>query len=295
MAFQETITDPRLDAAASVAASSFLDGTSATTTDAVVKAASTLGPSITDEHVRRLCEKTYREVFERMHKAASGDRNVVFDPPDAKVAAERLTARKVAAARASSLRAQPAGEAEKAASAPDGLPKRFEPVNVFDLVTKAAAAPVPVAGIADLQFIVRDMRHTVQELEGKKEAAAATVQITLLDLLQEAKECVADGISVDDVVVAGAQGVVEAHQDIPEQYVEKAAELLVRGLVAAKMSLGEKVASAPTRVNGAHPLVARYAKLASALFEHEAISIGLDVVRPEFRRARDGLLALSPA
>ena len=104
MPFLGPITDQRLDAAASTAAAAFLDGTAESTTDAVVKAADALGPGATDEHVRRLCEKTYREVFERMHKAASGDRYVVFDPPDAKVAAERLVARKVASAGLSMLK-----------------------------------------------------------------------------------------------------------------------------------------------------------------------------------------------
>lgn len=292
MPFLGPITDQRLDAAASTAAAAFLDGTAESTTDAVVKAADALGPGATDEHVRRLCEKTYREVFERMHKAASGDRNVVFDPPDAKVAAERLVARKVASARTAHETTQRASLSDKVASAPAGLPKRFEPLNVFDQVTKAAGAPPAVTGIADLRAVVRDMRHMVQELEGQKAAAATAVQITLLDLVQAAKECIASGDLAADVIVAGAQGAIETRQ-VPEAYVEKAAKLLVRGLVHAKLDLGEKAATAHVRVNGEHPLVIHYTKLAAALFEHEVASIGLDAVRPEFRRARDGLLELS--
>lgn len=69
-------------------------------TEAVVKQASTAGSTLTAEHVRRICEMTYHDTYERMHKQAdAADRYVAFDPPDPCLAAELLNAEKVASAR----------------------------------------------------------------------------------------------------------------------------------------------------------------------------------------------------
>lgn len=59
-------------------------------TDAVVKVASMVMP-LTDEHVRRICEMTYHNTYERMFKEASSpDKYISFDPPNAIEACERL-------------------------------------------------------------------------------------------------------------------------------------------------------------------------------------------------------------
>lgn len=59
-------------------------------TDAVVKVASTIMP-LTDEHVRRICEMTYHNTYERLFKEASSpDKYISFDPPNAIEACERL-------------------------------------------------------------------------------------------------------------------------------------------------------------------------------------------------------------
>lgn len=61
-------------------------------TEAVVKAASALQP-ITSEHVRRICEMTYHDAYERMFAEKTGMYQYVsFDPPDAIRAAEMLDA-----------------------------------------------------------------------------------------------------------------------------------------------------------------------------------------------------------
>lgn len=294
MSFSESITDAQLDAVAREATSLFMSKQAEDATDAVVLAARPLGPRLTEEHVKRACEKTYREIFERMHKAASGDRNVVFDPPVAAVAAQRLTADKIASARAAHVRAHPAAPgSDKTASATE-LPRKFVPVDVFGEVTKAAQQEPAPTGVADLRFVVRDMRHMVAELEQKQASAAATVQITLLDLIKEARQCVADGVSARDIIFSGADGVSELCPDLPEQHVEKAAALLVRGLLETNTPVDEKVAQ-DVRVNHEHPLIALYAKLANAIFDHEVVSEGLSTLRPEFKRASDGLRALSTA
>ena len=61
-------------------------------TDAVVKAASAITP-LTSEHVRRICEMTYHDAYERMFAEKTGMLQYVsFDPPDAIRASELLDA-----------------------------------------------------------------------------------------------------------------------------------------------------------------------------------------------------------
>jgi hypothetical protein len=65
-------------------------------TDAVVKVASSYGEPLTSEHVRRVCEMTYHDVFERAFRDAAGDdRLVSFTPPDAVKAASAIRATQV--------------------------------------------------------------------------------------------------------------------------------------------------------------------------------------------------------
>jgi hypothetical protein len=95
---QPPVTKEYLQGLAQSATTDFLsNGTPLT--EAVVKQASACGANLTSEHVRRICEMTYHDTYERMHKqASSADRYIVFDPPDANVAAEVLQAVKVASA-----------------------------------------------------------------------------------------------------------------------------------------------------------------------------------------------------
>lgn len=61
-------------------------------TEAVVKAASAIQP-LTQEHVRRICEMTYHDAYERLFAEKTGMyQYVTFDPPDAIKASEMLDA-----------------------------------------------------------------------------------------------------------------------------------------------------------------------------------------------------------
>lgn len=61
-------------------------------TEAVVKAASAITP-LTSEHVRRICEMTYHDAYERLFAEKTGSHQYVsFDPPDAIRASELLDA-----------------------------------------------------------------------------------------------------------------------------------------------------------------------------------------------------------
>ena len=292
MSFSTTITEQQLDGIARRASDLFMSGDGGSATESVVKAASGTD-GMTDQHVRRVCEKTYREVFERMHKSASGDRNVVFDPPDAKVAARMLMASKVASAKVAHAAKTAGAPTTKEASAPP--PKRFTPANIFDEVTKQAEDIVPVRGIADLKVAWRDLRHAVDTLETQKSASDTQTQIRLIELMDVVKLAAVDA-TADEIVLASMEGTSALRPDIPEEDLTKAAELLVHGLVRIKARFAEdgKVAS-DVRVDTGHPVVVAFSKLAEALLEQRTYEIGLETVRSEYARASEGLRVVSAA
>lgn len=84
-------TQAQLVQAARAAATDYIqNGTDLT--DAVVKVASDMQP-ITSEHVRRICEMTYHDAYERLFAEKTGMYQYVsFDPPNAILAAEMLDA-----------------------------------------------------------------------------------------------------------------------------------------------------------------------------------------------------------
>ena len=292
MGFQSPITDSQLDRVASRATQLFRTGKVASATDAVVKAASEARAPYTAEHVRRVCEKTYREIFAQEHqsKEGSADRPISFDPPDATIAAQRLMASKVASARTflSSAMSGAGAEAEKVASAG---PAPYQPTNVFDLVTKSAAAPeTPASTVQDVRVATRDLQQAHGNLRAKLAGAKSAAQIALFDLLESAKIAMTQGISADEMLLACGE---VAREKVPQQFVEKAAEYLVDGLVQQRMPLGEKRAVAPCRANPDHPVVIRFQKFAGLLYDYATFEEALKEVQPAYVRAREVLRELA--
>ena len=110
-------------------------------TEAVVKVASACGKDLTAEHVRRICEMTYHDAYERMHKeTATADRYISFDPPDPNTAIGMLRARRVESPeKVASFSGNGVGQMTKFASA--GGRAKFEPANAFDALVGSVAAP----------------------------------------------------------------------------------------------------------------------------------------------------------
>ena len=267
MSFTRSISDQDLREAAKHASSSYLqDGTDLT--DAVVKAASGIPSTLTDEHVKRLCEMTYHETYERMFRNENGsDRLVTFDPPNAKEASARLRAEKVASAVTRLRTTSTSGEVEKSASARIKLPRVFTPTNVFDEKTASVHAESDIAWndpYAEARLLEKTLRDQLDQLKTASASNHTGAQDVLLELMDHVQYAAFEGASAGQILELAMEG-ASAHQ-VPATYVQKMASLVTDGMTHRGISLESKTASAAVP-NLAHPIATLAAKLAEHLYE----------------------------
>jgi hypothetical protein len=290
---QPPITREYLQDLARSAASDFLtNGTPLT--DAVVKQASACGVTLTAEHVRRICEMTYHDTYERMHKQASGaDRYIVFDPPDAVKASKVLRAEKVASTQTRATPTTGGLMTEKSASAP--ARHRFQPANAFDQVLKTASAdhakPFSKAqGLRDLKNIHDALKEAASSIEAEKQASDSALLVARQELSKIAYSLAKDGVSADDILHAGFSGV--DWDSVSEQSAVKVASELSSFLLSKEASTSglrlTKTASAGD-VNPEHPLLQAFAKTASIEERRVHLEIGLSQIKSDLRYANEAL------
>jgi hypothetical protein len=265
MSFSPKITDEMLKSAAASAATIHLSK-GETTTDAVVKAAAAL-PAMTEEHVRRLCEMTYHEVFERSHRMADGDdRYVTFDPPNVKEAAAKLRAEKVAQfAKIASSNPPPSAGSEKVASEKT---RPFVRTNFFDEVTKTARAQTTLQyhdPYAEVRIALADIQQKIAQVDTEANQKTVQSELDLLELLARIDQEVATGSAVEDVL--GLIGAKFASARV-ESVGGHAVLIAVTGELAKRGQLPEKIASSPDRRWALdHPIALLSEKLASQMFD----------------------------
>jgi len=263
-------------------------------TDAVVKAASLFGRSLTTEHVRRVCEMTYHDTFERKFREKVGgvDRYISFDPPNAVEAASRLRAEKVASARPQETSRMTTTTAiEKAASAP----RRFQPVNAFSEVCASAPEEDPAKvlwfnPLSELTRVRDEVKEAVAELETRHSTLVSSEKFASSDLFSHAVQAVKEGESVGGVLHAclGAVKVADLDLHALESVVD---ELTVRlGAFGCEMET-TKVASLGL-VNPKHPLPQQFAKLAAMRHERFHVEYALDELRENWNRVNGEIRAL---
>jgi hypothetical protein len=287
--FGGSITKEYLQQMAQAATTDFLsNGTPLT--EAVVKQASACGANLTAEHVRRICEMTYHDAYERMHKqASSADRYIVFDPPDAAIAAEVLQAEKVAAApkRTSSF----AGGimTEKHASAEVRAPK-FRPANAFDQLVKQASND-HLSEFQDAQ----SLRRLKSVHDGVKEAATAikadieslngAIFTTRQELSKIAYAECKNGIAVEDVLHACFSGTDwnQTTEATASKIASDLSEFLLRKEQRTAGLHLQKTASFGD-LNPDHPLPATFSKLAALEEKHIHLEIALGQMNADAER-----------
>lgn len=274
------------------AAGEFLaNGTDLTT--AVVKEASASHLPLTDEHVRRICEMTYHEAFERAfhQKRGSLDRYISFDPPDAVQCAKELktmTVEKKASAPATGRALAPT-EFLKAASAVAGLPARekYQPTNAY-LATvftpdaeKVAAQDVWHNPMGEATRMHQSLREAIKKVELDMDSAAYEDKVASAVLLAQSVQACKDGADVSDVLnlcyhSAEREGttVKVAHDTVCE-----IAEVLRSHGFETRQR--EKTASYE-EANLSHPLAVAFAKVASMRDQHAALSAAADDLRTEY-------------
>jgi hypothetical protein len=290
---QPPITREYLQDLARSAASDFLtNGTPLT--DAVVKQASACGVTLTAEHVRRICEMTYHDTYERMHKQASGaDRYIVFDPPDAVKASKVLRAEKVASVQTRTTPTTGGLMTEKSASAP--ARHRFQPANAFDQVLKTASAdhaePFSKAqGLRDLKNIHDALKEAASSIEAEKQASDSALLAARQELSKIAYSLAKDGVSVNDILHAGFSGV--DWDSVSEQSAVKVASELSSFLLSKEASTAglrlTKTASAGD-VDPEHPLLQAFAKTAGIEERRVHLEIGLSQIKADLGHANKAL------
>jgi hypothetical protein len=273
-------------------------------TSAVVKQASASRLPLTEEHVRRICEMTYHEAFERSfhQKRGSMDRYISFDPPDAVQCAKELNAmavEKKASAPEGRRMLQPV-EFLKAASAVAGTPARekYQPVNPY-LATVLSADVAKVAShdrwhnpLGDVSRIYQSLRDAATKVALDRDSADQAAKTASAHLFAQAVQSCKDGAAVDDVL-----GLCY-HTAEANNVSTKIAHDIVCELAETLQSHGfdvrtrEKTASVAAP-NLQHPLARHFAKVASAQEDVLSLSIALDELRADIRTAalkiRDGL------
>jgi hypothetical protein len=247
-------------------------------TEAVVKAASA-NPGLTSEHVRRICEMTYHDVYERMHKAASGaDRYVSFDPPNASAAAEMLRATKVASAPRGKANLEESGGLMTTKTASYVRPK-FTPANAFTEIMKKAEAPAP--NWADPTKDVRDLRTDLKEATRSVETDLASVKtahfLEMGQLIKEATSIYKEGHSIEDILHACFSGA--DWENIDPSCAQETATTVAEKVASAVNTVAGmplNTSSSLSDVNPDHPLPSRFAKVAVLETERAHLELTLD-------------------
>lgn len=266
-------------------------------TEAVIKQASACGANLTAEHVRRICEMTYHDTYERMHRqeGTSADRYIVFDPPDAEVAAEVLRAEKVASApkRTSSF----AGGlmTEKTASAEVARAPKFKPANAFDQIIKQAdtdhSAPFAQAqGLHDLKRVHDALKEASASLRAEMASAEGEILHARRELSKVAYATVKDGASVEDVLHACFSGMdwdAASQETATKVASDLSAYLLTKEARTAGLHLSKTASYGD--VNPEHPLPAAFTKVAAVEERHIHLEIALGEVENDLEHANRAL------
>lgn len=265
MAHLYTITESDLKALAREATALFLGGT-ADPTGAVVKVASAFEHPLTSEHVRRVCEMTYHDAFERMFRSAPGpDRVVNFDPPDAEKVASAVRAAQVQSFsdKVASARAEPVQETTKTASAIPSPP----PLRTQNAFLAAVARPADTSGLkkeahAQVSGLRRDLRDAARQMQTEVHSAAGSEKYAFADLADSVLSVVRNGATASQAIGACLEFAKTAA--VPDDVFEGMASDLFLFLAAKGVDLShEKVAGIDTMVvNDRHPIRAQAIKVA---------------------------------
>lgn len=242
-------------------------------TTAVVKHASASRLPLTEEHVRRICEMTYHDAYERAfhQKRGSMDRYISFDPPDAVQCAKELKAmavEKKASAPQSARQASPV-EFLKAASAISGMPERqkYQPVNAY-LATVLTPDVVKVAShdnwhnpYGEAFRLQQQLREATRKVEVDTSSVVEESKIAMAHLLGQADQACKDGAAVSDVLdlclhAAGQDTSTKVAHDL---ICEVAEVLTARGYDVSTRAKTAEYRDA----NLAHPIAVQFAKVAS--------------------------------
>lgn len=290
------VTETDLRAMAREAASLFMSG-QMPATDAAIKVASACPHALTSEHVQRVCEMLYHDIYERSFRDSPGpDRVVSFDPPDASKVASAVRAEQLHSFRdkiASSP--TPGGPVDKTASAPARTPPPAP--NAF-LQSMSRFQPDRGHQVKEARHVLsrarEDLRESARALRTDIQSAIGSEKIAFVELSNCLLHAVRQGAAPVHAVTACVDFMKTATAGSEEMLCGVATDLL-RSLSRAGVAVGgEKVASTADVVpNEKHPLRALTIKVAElreyrAHAEAALLDVEAQLARVE-RETRDAL------
>ncbi len=288
------ITEHDLRAMAREATSLFLDsksGGSLTPTEAVIKVASASAEPLTSEHVQRVCEMTYHDIYERSFRASPGpDRLVSFDPPDAQKVASAVRARQVESfsAKLASATRDRSNAMDKTASA---LVTRAPPPARNAWTSAVHQAPADTATMKkEARHLLRSTREELREaaraLEIDVGSSRGAEKIAFLELVDDVVRVARQGAGPVAIVSACVEFAKSAGAD--DAVLETVATDLLRALPQRGVTLdgAEKVADAflGVTLNERHPLRAQAIKVAELRGFRVHGEIALQDIRHQLHR-----------
>jgi hypothetical protein len=259
-------------------------------TEAVIKVASAFTDApLTSEHVRRICEMTYHDIFEQSFRGSAGpDRMVSFDPPDAEKVASAIRARRLDSFSAKVASAPRAGGTTMDKNA-DALAGRAPPVqNAFSAAMRAVApdrSGMKKEARASLHHTRVQLKEAETALRVDLATAVGSEKVAFLDLLNGAVHAVHQGVPAMAVVTACLEFAKSAGAE-DDLVLEGLATDLLRGFARRGVALsGEKVASLNGLfVNERHPLRSQVIKVAELRGYRIHGEIALQDVRTQMQR-----------
>jgi hypothetical protein len=281
MPYLHRVTHDELRGMAKQATSMYMDGGTALE-DAVIKVASSFEHPLTSEHIRRVCEMTYHDAFERgFSKMAGQDRVVNFDPPNAEKVAAAVQAQqiesfqdKVAAARAPVQD----GAQEKTASVAVTI---SEPDNAF-LTAMGKYASTGEAEKMEARHILKDTLTDVKEAARYLEVEIGSLKTAsyhaYLDLGREVRQEVIEGTPPVLVLESVAHFMKQAN--VAEPIIGEVIQELTNDMVEAGVPFDTKVAGLDHWfANESHPLRVRSVKVGELRGQKFAAELALDDIR----------------
>jgi len=264
-------------------------------TSAVVKAASLFGQPLTSEHVRRVCEMTYQDTFERKfrEKVGGADRYISFDPPDAAAASHLLRAEKTASTpRVDKAAIMGSSLAEKVANVTE-TSRRFDRVNAFDQLVNQPVDNSKVAWynpLSEVMSVQEQLKEAGVDLRTRLASASGSEKFAMDELMAHAVQSYNEGVGVTGVLHACTSGVKMA--DYPGNLVtELMADLALNMSTSGCHLEREKVASFG-HSNPNHPLPQAFKKVADFRSERVHLEYALAEIQSEYDRVNGEIRAL---
>lgn len=255
------ISEDDLRAMAREASSLFLGG-SQSPTDAVIKVASGR-PGVTDQHVRRVCEMTYHDIFERSFRDSPGpDRLVSFDPPDATKVAAAVRATYIQSFQDKVASSRGGPSMDKTAEAPVGAAPAAK--NAFLAAVRLDGDPAGMKKEAR-SFLKRtraDLVEAERDLRTQVSSATGSEKLAFFELARELVDAVRNGVPPLLAVEACVEFAKTAQ--VSDAVLEGLAVDLLGVVRRAGCDLQHEKVAHDQRllVNDRHPLCARAVKVA---------------------------------